>query len=374
MRNDCGTYRGSEQNMGIYKEPAGQPAGWEPVCMDQKELQYSGRIDITDAKKPEFIFPASSLHFRFYGKKAELTVYNRGGAGWRYFAGAIVDGVQKRFPLPADGRIRLALIDGEEGEHEILFFKRQDACHEMALEELRLSEGGRLLEPPERPERRIEVYGDSVSVGEVSEAVEYLGVEDPEHRGEYTNSWYSYAWILARKLGAELHNISQSGIPLLNGSGWVMPPALPGMESVWDKLHYHPQWKRTDRWDFSRYTPHLVLIAIGQNDSNPEDYMKTDPEGIKAVKWRWAYRKLVRDIRKRYPEAVIVLATTILEHDEGWDRAIGRVCEELADARVRHFMYRKNGCGTKGHVRIPEAEEMAEELARFIEGLDIPVF
>lgn len=344
------------------------------IEVDRTEIRYSGRIDMTDAKRPEFIFPASSLHFRFYGAGAVLEVENRGGEGWRYFAGAIVDGVQKCFELPPDDRVELMLVDGEEGEHDILFFKRQDSCHEMALRNLRLSEGSRLLEPPELPSRRIEVYGDSVSVGEVSEAVDYLGIEDPEHTGEYTNSWYSYAWITARKLGAQIHNISQSGIPLLNGSGWVMPPVYPGMESMWDKLHYHPQWGRISKWDFKRYTPHLVLVAIGQNDSNPEDYMKTEPKGAKAAKWRRAYRKFIQDIRKQYPEAVILLATTILEHDANWDQAIDQVCRELGDNRIRHFMYRRNGCGTKGHVRIPEAEEMAEELVNYIERLDIPVW
>ncbi len=344
------------------------------IELDRNELRYSGRIDITDAEKPEFIFPASSLHFRFYGTRAMLTVYNRGSEGWRYFAGAIVDGVQKCFELPPDDRVELMLVDGEEGEHDILFFKRQDSCHEIVLENLSIFENGRLLEPPELPLRRIEVYGDSISVGEVSEAVDYLGVEDPEHTGEYTNSWYSYAWIAARKLGAQIHNISQSGIPLLNGSGWVMPPVYPGMESMWDKLHYHPQWGRISEWNFKRYTPHLVLVAIGQNDSNPEDYMKTDPEGAKAAKWRHVYRKFIWDIREKYPDAVILLATTILEHDANWDQAIGQVCEELGDNRIRHFMYRKNGCGTRGHVRIPEAEEMAEELVNYIESLDIPVW
>ena len=47
----------------------------------------------------------------------------------------------------------------------------------------------------------MEVFGDSVSCGEVSEALKYVGKPDPEHDGEYSNSWYSYAWITARKLG-----------------------------------------------------------------------------------------------------------------------------------------------------------------------------
>ena len=64
------------------------------------------------------------------------------------------------------------------------------------------------------PERKIEVYGDSVYAGEVSEAVEYTGKEDPEYNGEYSNSWYSYAWMTARKLNAQIHDIAQGGIAL----------------------------------------------------------------------------------------------------------------------------------------------------------------
>ena len=79
----------------------------------------------------------------------------------------------------------------------------------MVLEALELSRGSVLLPPPEKPNRRIEVYGNSVSAGEVSEAVDYVGKEDPEHNGEYSNSWYSYRWMIARKLGAQIHDIAQ---------------------------------------------------------------------------------------------------------------------------------------------------------------------
>lgn len=344
------------------------------VALDRKELVYTGRIDMSDPEKPELVFPASSLSFRFYGKKAVLVLENR-IACWDSYLGAFVDGVQKKWKLNAEGETKITLLQQEEDqEHEILIFKRQDSCHEMAFCSLELSEGSRLLEPAERPKRRIEVYGDSVSAGEVSEAIEYAGKEDPEHNGEYSNSWFSYAWIAARKLGAELHDIAQGGIPLLNGTGWVAPPAYTGMEFMWDKVHYHPQLEKVTEWDFSKYTPHLVIVAVGQNDSNPEDYMKEHPEGERAAYWKYRYQKFVGQIREKYPKALILLTTTILEHDVGWDKAIDEVCHNLKDERVIHFLYSENGKGTPGHIRIPEAEKMAEELVAFISGLTIPVW
>lgn len=71
------------------------------------------------------------------------------------------------------------------------------------------------------------------------------------------------------------------------------------------------------------------------------------------------------------PEAHIICCMTILYHDAGWDRSIGMVVQELQDPKITQYLFRKNGTGTPGHVRISEAEEMAEELKQYIEGLAI---
>ncbi|XCP85690.1 electron transporter RnfD [Roseburia hominis] len=342
------------------------------ICeLDSKELVYNGRIDKTNPKRPGFVFPASSLHFRFYGKRAVLTVQNH-HAYWKNYAGMVVDGEQKKWLLNEEKITEIILVDETaEKEHEVLFFKRQDSCHEMELVSLELSEGARLLEMPEPPKRRIEVYGDSVSAGEVSEAVAYVGKEDPEHDGEFSNSWYSYAWITARKLGAQIHDIAQGGIALLDGTGWFAGPDYVGMETAWDKLHYNPELGAQTEWDFSGYTPQVVIVAIGQNDSNPEDYMKEEYCGEKAFFWRCRYGMFLEKIRGKYPDAHIICLTTLLTHDPAWDRAIGEVCCEMRDEKITHYIFRRNGKGTPGHLRIPEAEEMAEELAAYIESLEI---
>ena len=41
------------------------------------------------------------------------------------------------------------------------------------------------------------------------------------------------------------------------------------------------------------------------------------------------------------------------------------------DERISQYLFRRNGCGTPGHLRIPEAYEMAEELTKYIQTLDI---
>lgn len=337
---------------------------------DEEHLQYSGRIDFDNPKEPVLVYPATYIKLIFTGTAVSVALANH-RASLANEMGYFLDGVQGRIRL-CDGEERVCYPIAEglpNVRHELLLFKRMDSCHTVTFYGFVLNDDARLHMPERKPARRIEVFGDSVSCGEVSEALAYVGKEDPVQNGEYSNSWYSYAWMTARSLGAELHDTSQGGIALLDGTGWFGAPVYKGMESCFDKIEYHPDLGVRKQWDFARYTPHVVIVAIGQNDSRPEDYMAEDYEGKKAVYWRQHYRAFVEKLMKLYPKAQIILATTILKHNANWDRAIAEVCCEIADARVHHFMYRRNGNGTPGHIRIPEAEEMAAELTEYIQAL-----
>ncbi len=47
------------------------------INLDDRKLQYSGRIDNTDPSRPVFIFPASSLSFTFLGTGASVVIDNQ---------------------------------------------------------------------------------------------------------------------------------------------------------------------------------------------------------------------------------------------------------------------------------------------------------
>ena len=346
------------------------------ISANHRYLQYTGRIGRDETGSPVFIYPCTSVQLRFTGDILRMYVRNR-RMYWKNSLGCIIDGNQVKLNLPEGGKAVLEIPVKDFGEtqicgfHDVILFKRQDACHEVTILGFEIEDGAKLLKPPARAKRRIEVYGDSVSAGEVSEAVNCTGQEDPKHDGQYSNSWYSYAWMTARKLKAEIHDIAQGGIALLDGTGWFHEPDYIGMESAWDKIRYNPDFGSLSEWDFSQYTPQVVIVAVGQNDNNPEDYMKEDYNCPRAVRWRNGYGELLKKIRGQYPAAWILCITTLLEHDSSWDKSIDEVCFRMQDEKLRHFMFRRNGSGTPGHLRIAEAEEMAEELAAYIEGLDI---
>lgn len=337
------------------------------ISPNDSKLEYSGRIDDSDKKRPVFLYPASYVKMKFSGTSIRVLLKNY-HKYWNNYIGVILDGKQSKYKLSNKGYREIHIL-GEELEdtvHEVMLFKRMDGCHYFEFDGFVIDEGAQVFQVDSVSERRIEVYGDSVSAGEVSEIEGYDGIEDPLHMGEYSNAWFSYAWFAARRLKAKLHNIAQGGIALLDHTGYFSSPNQLGMVSVYDKLRFHPELGEVTYWNFEKYTPHVVIIAIGQNDSFPLDIMKENFCGLRANYWRNQYKEFVLAIRSRYPKALIVLSTTIMEHHEGWDKSIELICKEINDSKIVHFMYEKNGKGTKGHVRIKEAEKMGNELADYI--------
>ncbi len=345
-----------------------------------EHLQYEGRIDFDKPEGPLWSYPATSVRIRFRGKRLKILLTNF-RAYWNNYLGYVLDGREFCVQIPERGASCLTLCEEEEeAVHDLLVFKRQDSCHILQIHGFLGDEGLVLLPCAPLPARCIEVYGDSVSAGEVSEAVDYCGEPDPEHNGEFSNSYHSYAWILARKLNARLHDIAQGGIALMDGIGYYMEPAQQGMESIFDKIQYQSQIFQSEdyrekvgggpkQWDFSRFRPQLVIVAVGQNDAHPEDFCGEDYDGEKAREWRSHYAAFLRTLRRIHPQAHILCMTTILGHHPGWDRAIEEACSSLGDPRIHHFLFRQNGCGTKGHIRTPEAEGMAEELKNYLDTL-----
>ena len=332
-----------------------------------ERLRYTGRIGAA-AEAPFLIFPCTSVQMKLTGRTLKVALDNHHS----YFEnrlGVIVNGEQTAILLDNGEQVidlsHLLTAD----VNDVLLFKRQDCCHAMTIHGFIVA--GELLALPPRPARRMEVYGDSVSAGEVSEAEFACAQPDPQgHNGLYSNSYLSYSWQAARLLNAELHDIATGGMALLDKTGYFFGPDYIGLESAWDKVNYYPPFGESTPWDFSRYTPHVVVVAIGQNDHNPVNIMAEDYDSEASLHWRAEYSCFLGQLREKYPHAHIVCTTTILGHDPAWDRAIDECVRASGDERIHHFLYTKNGCGTPGHIRGSEAAVMARELAGFIETLD----
>lgn len=355
------------------------------ISASDESLRTQGRITATADGGQLWVYPYTQAHFRFTGRTLAVRLRNH----WNYGdirLGVIIDNTQYsvRIPSPAEpdmpancaedpetGMLTLTIADHLPTiEHEAVVFKRQDGgMHYLEFAGVLVDGDARVSAPAQAPsERRIEIYGDSVSCGERNEAVLYTGKADPdEDLSAYSNSWFAYDAIAARALGADLRIISQGGAPLLDGIGWFNAPDYLGMESIWNRVQYNPALGEPTDWDFRDDDPQVVIVALGQNDSHPDDFMSADYTGKQAVNWRARYAEFLGNLLERYPDSHIICTTTVLQHDRNWDRAIDEMVSELDNPQITHLDYSHAGTGTPGHPRIAEDEEMARELVSYID-------
>ena len=341
------------------------------IAADNNAFVYTGRIDFENKKEPLMIYAGSMVETKFTGRSVGIYVKNQ--SMFVYTAiGVLVDNVQYKLELADSEEEQFFNIPGslEEGEHTLVVFKRQAAAHYFRFCGIETDEGAKVFAPEKNYTLKIEVFGDSVSAGEVTEAFNYEGCVDPEnHNGIYDNSWFSYPLILGRRLGAQVFDNAQGGIALFDKTGYFCGPdreTLIGVESTYDKLSYVPYSRQgMTEWDFSRFTPDLVIFAIGQNDPNPCEKETKSREYVE--KWKGKYKEIISDLKKRYGKQVrVVMILTVLMHDPRWDTYLDEIERELRDDTVRHYRFRRCGQATPGHPRMTEQVEMAEELAAYI--------
>ena len=336
------------------------------ITPDNECFEYMGRIDFDDPKEPVFIWAASTVDINFTGTSCAVLLNNIPFFTPTHF-GALVDGVMQKFFLK-DGEQMITLAEGlDDAPHTLKLVKTMGAFNYVGFKGIVIDKDGDVSKPEHKYDLKIEVYGDSVSAGEVVEDIYYEGVDDRrDHHVDHTadNASFSYPMILARRLNAELHDVAQGGIALFDGTGFFPDEDhLTGMEHCYDKLRYSPL-AETKQWDFSRYTPDIVIIAIGQNDHKPNGDKIDTPDFRKL--WKDRYKAMLSDLMEKYPNARFVLMLTIMKHEPTWDRLIEEIANEVNSDRVTYFRFTRTGAATVGHPRAVEQSEMAAELYSYL--------
>ena len=338
------------------------------IALSDPRLQYMGRIDVSNPEAPVFYWAGSLVQFAFTGRHLELCIENH-----RIYNGLqlgfLIDGREHQLALNTENDVPQTYeipVNGN-GVHRFVLFKRQDSTHYFTLRGISLNDGADLCTLPPLPALKLECYGDSVTAGSVVEAVENVAAPDPPvYDSVYDNAWHSYAMQTARLLGAQVHLTAQGGIALFDNTGYFDNGRF-GLETAYDKLAYFPADAMT-AWDFSRYVPDFVTVAIGQNDQH---FDGTDQllSPVQRERWLETYCDILEELMQKYPDAVFILFLTVLMHDDFWEQLLDDACERMNSPRVKRFRFTRTGKATPGHPRIPEQCEMACELTEFIQSL-----
>jgi lysophospholipase L1-like esterase len=246
-----------------------------------------GRFDRTDPARPGFGWSGSAMIARFQGTGATLRI----DGSPNQFA-LLVDGVLSPVLKVTSGTTQYAVASALlSGTHDVVVWKRtegnQGSNRFLGFDVA----GGQLLAPPATPDRRIEIYGDSITAG--------YGLDGQGPNCTFTpdteNHYLTYGALTARALGTELHTIAWSGIGMYRNY-MVATASADAMPAVYARTL--PD-QAASVWAFDSWQPHAVVINLGTNDASNGD----DP----GTPFRTAYLDFVRTLRQKYPSTYFVL-------------------------------------------------------------------
>lgn len=321
-------------------------------------IQYTGRIDFSTPDAPVFSWPGTMIQTGFTGRSLALVMDDH--YGMNYFNVFLDQDWENPIVIKGEkGRKTYLIADNlTDGEHLLTLTKRTEGEEgATTFYGILLAEDGELTAPPPRPERRIEFFGDSITSGMGNEAPE----DGPDDNKAEKNNFLAYGAITARNLNAEYVSTSQSGVGLM--ASFVNFT----MQEFYDQLSAINN--NDSVWDFSRWTPHVVVINLFQNDSalvelrlNP---VPTDEQRV-AV-----YYDFIKRIRSHYPEAFIVCTLGTMDAAKPgspWPDYIHAAVEqwktETADERIDVMIFEFKDFYK--HPRVHHHQENAEVLTAFI--------
>jgi lysophospholipase L1-like esterase len=250
-------------------------------------VQLVGRFDRGDPARPSFGWSGSAIIARFQGTGATLRL----DGSPNQFA-VSVDGVLSPVLKTTSGTSQYQVAAGlASGIHDLVIWKRtegnQGENRFLGLDIV----GGQLLPPPAAPDRRIEIYGDSITAGY---GLDGQGPSCPFSQ-DTENHYLSYGAVAARTLGAELHTVAWSGIGMYRNYG-ATGASADAMPAVYARTL---PTQASSIWDFAAWQPHAVVINLGTNDASTG--------GDPGTPYRMAYLDFVRTLRLKYPATFFVL-------------------------------------------------------------------
>lgn len=313
-------------------------------------VRYVGRVDLADARGGKFAWSGSGVVARFSG--TSLSVKLNGGQEYS----VVIDGMLRPSKLTIQSGETPIESNLSNGEHTVELYRRTEAAQGVSqFLGFTFGAGGALLAPPPAPARRIELIGDSISVG--------YGNEGPNESCKFTpqteNHYQSYGAIAARTVGAELHTIAWSGRGVVCNYGDDAQSCTEPLPEIYDRTL---PGQNDSRWDFARYQPDAVVINLGTNDYSTN----VDPS---AGDFTAAYGAFLKHLRSVYPDALMLCTCGPMLYGAELDQVRGYIADAVSasgDDNIKTFdipsQSASDGLGCDFHPSIKTHQKMADLL------------
>lgn len=327
-----------------------------------KYLQYTGRIDLGNPNEPQISWPGSMIAANFTGQSLAFTLDDQLG---KNFFNVFIDGdLQHPIIIQAEKGEKTYVVADKlaEGKHSFLFTKRTEGEEgATTIKGIELADHAKLLAPPPRLTRKIEFFGDSITSGMANESLD----DGPDHLPKDKNNFMAYDAITARDLDAELHVTSQSGIGVMvSWFPFIMPQFYDQLSAVGNN---------DTQWDFSSWTPDVVVINLFQNDAwltDREHRLIPNPNDEQRIQ---AYMDFVKTIRGKYPKAYIVCALGSMDATKAGSKwpgyvttAVERMKQENPSENKKMDTLFFEFTGYEAHPRVKQHQANAAKLTALI--------
>lgn len=328
-----------------------------PVALGKSEnnVEFIGRfaaVGGTDYKK--FEWSGSTITAGFEGTEISivLKILRNGPYGEDDYFNVTVDNGQPYVLKITKGTDKYVLASGlKNGYHTVAVTKRTEGPFGGLIQFEGFDYGtGKAAPAPARRERRIEIYGDSISAGYGNEGTG-TGFRLNEENADLT-----YASITAKNLNAEYTAIA------LSGHG-VHKSLSQSTTEVTPKYFDSNLYKTSSTYRFNQPDPDVVIINLGTNDY---------AIGVSDADYYASLTDFVAKIRRKYPDAYIVLTTC-----GGTNRPID-LLQQLVDTRKAKYGDEKigrfigdfedlNGAfGADGHPSVYGHTQLANQLTDYL--------
>jgi Carbohydrate esterase 2 N-terminal/GDSL-like Lipase/Acylhydrolase family len=328
------------------------------IAFNNSQLAYDGRVRFT-SDAAILSWPGSAINIRFNGTEIKGEFSESDTAN---YYNVIVDGkILSTMHFDRERKTYTLAAGLANTAHQLQLFKRTEWDKGSTSFYSFSGKALSILPPPAKPKRKIEFYGNSISCGyAIEDQTTDMGI------GFFENNYNAFPALTARHFNAQYSCIAKSGI---------------GITISWFPLLMKEMYNRLDpedsgsKWDFSQYTPDVVVINLMQND-----YWLTNMPDHEQFKYRFGnkkptaefiiaeYKNFVQSVRAQYPAAKIICMLgnmDITSTNSAWPGYVTAAASQLKDTNIfTLFVPYKN---TPGHPRTDEQKILADSLIKFID-------
>lgn len=323
------------------------------VFPDNPSLQYSGRIDYSNPKQLIFYWAGTTVRTQFSG--TSLGVYLSDQKGDNFY-NVFIDSKQYVIKCGKGDSLYAVAANLNNATHALEIIRRTDPSSSFnRFEGLVIDKGASVYKSSPAPSLKFEIYGNSITSG--------VGILDESRKNNNDlstwDNYNAYGAVTARNLNAEYRCISRSGIGFI--ISWF-PLIMPEM---YDRLN---PADANSKWDFSKWTPDIVVINLGQNDCWLISRLKPVPGEAEIIQ---RYCDFVSLIRAKYPKAAIFCVLGNMDATQTgspWpgyiQKAVQKLSDEKNDKNIYSLMFPNKNIPS--HPTISEHKAMADSLIAYI--------